>query len=612
MTPESLEALFVRRGTEIAALFGSVQAIVIDELHAFIGNERGMQLQSLLHRLELAVERRVVRVGLSATLGNPKTAASFLRPGHGEEVVVLESLGARQTVLLQLRGYLSEERLGTERLAGSDGAEEPGGGCHSTIACHMLGHLRGSHNLVFARSRSDVELYADLLRRRSEAMGVPNEFYPHHANLSRTEREGLETRLRDGALPTTALCTSTLELGIDIGEIASVVQIGTPFSVASLRQRLGRSGRRAGRPAAMRFYITERAWRYDLHPVDLLRCELVQAITMVRLLVTGWHEEPRVGGLHLSTLVHQILAIIAQNGGITADHAYAILCRSGPFATVGPALFARVLRAIASPEARLIEQSIDGALLLGDVGERLVEHHDFYAVFQTPQVYRLVCEGKELGTLPTVATLMPDTSIIFSGRRWRVLEVQDYRATVIVAPSNTGAPPVFGGESGELHDAIVAEMRRVYERDDVPLFLHQTAGALLVEARYAYRELGLRRNAVIEKGGDTFVFPWAGTSAAATFVLALRAAGFTASLRHTVIEVEGTRADEVRSCISGFAVGPTPAAAQLTAGLAALTRHKYDRFLPRDLLILGLVSDRLAPEAISSLARQMLTSSAIV
>src|ERR1700732_596121 len=87
--------------------------------------------------------------------------------------------------------------------------------------------LRGSHNLVFARSRSDVELYADLLRRLSEAMAVPNEFYPHHANLSRAEREGLEMSLRDAA-PTTALCTSTLELGIDIGAVESVAQIGAP------------------------------------------------------------------------------------------------------------------------------------------------------------------------------------------------------------------------------------------------------------------------------------------------------------------------------------------------------------------------------------------------
>ncbi|MGO8920849.1 MAG: DEAD/DEAH box helicase [Stellaceae bacterium] len=609
MTPESLEALLVRRGSEIASLFASVQAIVIDELHAFFGNERGMQLQSLLHRLELAVARRVARIGLSATLGNPKIAAEFLRPRHGDAVAVLESQGNRQTVLLQLRGYQSEDRLRTERPAGPDDADDAGGGCHSTIAHHMHEHLRGRHNLVFAQSRGDVELYADLLRRQSEAMGVPNEFFPHHANLSRAEREGLETRMRDGTPPTTAICTSTLELGIDIGELESVVQIGAPFSVASLRQRLGRSGRRAGRPAAMRFYITERAWRYDLHPVDVLRCELVQAVAMVRLLVAGWHEEPRLGGLHLSTLVHQILAIIAQSGGTTADRAYTILCRGGPFASVGPGLFARVLRAIGAPEARLIESSADGALLLGEVGERLVEHHDFYAVFQTPEEYRVVCHGRELGTLPIVANLLPDASVIFSGRRWRVLEVHDERATIVVAPSNMGAPPLFGGEAGELHDAIVAEMRQVYESDDVPPFLHQTAIEPLAQARHAYRELGLSRNAVIEKDGDTFLFPWAGTATAATFVLALKAADLTASLRHIIIEVERTRAEKVQAVISRLAVGHPPVAPQLAAGLGNLRRHKYDCFLPRELLIAGLASDRLAPEAVSILARQMLASS---
>jgi len=117
------------------------------------------------------------------------------------------------------------------------------------IARHLFQSLRGNHNLVFTRSRSDVELYADLLRRLSEKAGVPNEFFPHHANLSRGERELLEQRLRNDTLPTTAICTSTLELGIDIGEVQSVAQIGAPSSVAGLRQRLGRSGRRSGKPA---------------------------------------------------------------------------------------------------------------------------------------------------------------------------------------------------------------------------------------------------------------------------------------------------------------------------------------------------------------------------
>lgn len=611
MTPESLEALLVRRGHEIPGLFAPIQAIVIDELHAFIGTERGIQLQSLLHRLDLAIERRAVRIGLSATLGDTKAAANFLRPDHGGEVVVLESQGAGQKVLLQLRGYQIGDRRRTEEPASMAGAEGAKGNCHSAIARHLLMHLRGSHNLIFARSRSDVEIYADLLRRRSQAMRVPNEFYPHHANLSRSEREDLERRLRNSTVPTTALCTSTLELGIDIGEVESVGQIGAPFSVSGLRQRLGRSGRRASKAAIMRLYITERAWCPGLHPADMLRCELVQAIAMVRLLVAGWCEQPRTGGLHLSTLVHQILAIIAQNGGTTADRAYSSLCRGGPFAEVSPALFARVLRAIGCHESRLIEQLHDGTLLLGEVGERLVEQHDFYAVFQTPRAYRIISDGKELGTLPMVIPLAPDMSIIFSGRRWRVIEVHDDRDTIVVTPSNRGVAPLFGGEAGELHDAIVAEMHRTYESDDVPSFLHETALELLAQARHAYHELGLSHTAIIEKDGDAFLFPWAGTVAVNIFVLALRAAGLKASSRQIIVEVERSSADQVRSSVARLAVGPPPAAAQLAVGLANLTRHKYDRFLPRELLIAGLASDRLAPEAVGWLARRVLANSAV-
>src|SRR6202023_2308353 len=161
------------------------------------------------------------------------------------------------------------------------------------IARHIVEKMRGAHNLIFATSRTNVELYADLLRQCSESIGVYGEFYAHHANLSRGHREFVETRLRDSSLPTSAVCTSTLELGVDIGDIESVAQIGAPWSVAGLRQRLGRSGRRGGKSAIVRLYITEQAWRPNLHPHDLLRCELVQAIAMVQLLLRGWCESPR-------------------------------------------------------------------------------------------------------------------------------------------------------------------------------------------------------------------------------------------------------------------------------------------------------------------------------
>ncbi len=609
MTSESLEALLVRRGIELTALFSPLHAIVVDELHAFIGNERGVQLQSLLHRLELSIGRRVIRVGLSATLGNVRAASEFLRPRHGHEVIVLENLEPRQAVLLQLRGYQTGESLCAEGVTGPGEIGNTESPCNAAIAQHLLQHMRGDNNLVFTKSRGDVELYADLLRRQSEVMGIPNEFFPHHANLSRTEREALENRLRDPVLPTTALCTSTLELGIDIGEVVSVGQIGTPFSVASLRQRLGRSGRRPGKPATMRLYIKEGAWRRGLHPIDMLRCELVQAIAMVKLLITDWRESPRSGGLHLSTLVQQILAIITQNGGVTADYAYTALCADGPFVTVSRSIFVEVLEAIGSPDAQLIEQLADGTLVLAARGERLVERHDFYAVFPTPAEYRVVCNGRELGSLPMATILVPGMSIIFSGRRWQVVEISYERTTILVAPSCAGVPPPFGGDGGDIGDAVVMEMRRVYEGIDVPSFLDKGARELLEQARQGYRELGLDRTLVVESDGDTFLFPWTGTVVANTFSLALKAMGLTASLRRVTIEVQHTQSGGVRSCLRELSDGPRPEPARLVARSMNLRQQKYDRFLSWELVAAGLASDRLDLESIPSVARYLLANS---
>ena len=124
---------------------------------------------------------------------------------------------------------------------------------------------------------------------------MPLEFFPHHASLSRDHRLDLERCLKaDHA--TTAVCTSTLELGIDIGEIACVAQIGPPFSVASLRQRLGRSGRRANQPAVLRMYAVERDPDAEAHPLDRLHLGLLRSIAMVELLIENWCEPPVNGG----------------------------------------------------------------------------------------------------------------------------------------------------------------------------------------------------------------------------------------------------------------------------------------------------------------------------
>jgi ATP-dependent Lhr-like helicase len=208
ITPESLEALFVRRGQEIPGLFAATQFVVVDELHAFIGQERGKQLQSLLARLELAVGRRLRRVGLSATLGNMALAGEFLRPQEPDGVRILESQAEATSLLLQVRGYERLEPRVEPR------SQEPGNPpAHPAdelafmrqIAKAIFGTMRGTNGLVFAGSRANVEMYADLLRQETDRVKVPEEFFPHHANLSREHREFVEDRLRNGKLPTTAV-----------------------------------------------------------------------------------------------------------------------------------------------------------------------------------------------------------------------------------------------------------------------------------------------------------------------------------------------------------------------------------------------------------------------
>jgi ATP-dependent helicase Lhr and Lhr-like helicase len=610
ITPESLEALFVRRGQEVGALFGPTQFVVIDELHAFIGQERGKQLQSLLARLESAAGHSMRRIGLSATLGNMELAGEFLRPRPSGNVRILRGAGGSGTLRLQIRGY---QRLAAPVNPVSEPQEEPNKeekelAFMRQISSNVFAAMRGANGLVFAGSRASVELYSDLLRQASKEIGVPEEFFPHHANLSKDHREFVEERLRSGREPTTAVCTSTLELGIDIGAIESVAQIGVPWSVSSLRQRLGRSGRRDA-PSILRIYIAEREWTNDLHPADALRCQLVQSIAMIRLLVESWFEPPSVGALHLSTLAHQILAVIAQHGGASAIKIYNALCANGAFGSVSQDQFVRTLRALGAPESKLVEQLSDGTLLLGAIGERLVDHYDFYSVFVTAEEYQVVWDGKVLGTLPIVTAIAPEMTIIFSGRRWSILEIRDREKVVVVVPSSAGVPPLFGGEGGDLDDRIVQEMREIYEEADIPPFLDQTAAKLLEEGRNEYHRLELGIRGAIEKQGDVYLFPWSGSLTASTLALALKAQGLDTSVRGIVLEVPKQTVAGVQRRLRTLAAAAAPNAIELASNVSNLIHAKYDPYLPQDLLVEQYAADRIRAKRVPVIAKQLLSSS---
>lgn len=589
ITPESLEAIFVLHGPRVGRLLDRLAWVVVDELHAFIGSERGRQLQSLLHRVELQLGRAVPRVALSATIGDLRLAAEFLRPAGGDTVRIVHSDGTRQEIKLQLRGYL-------ERPPDADGGnpkepdEEPPAANEIAIATQLFEVLRGQDNLVFVNSRRDAERYADLLRQMCEQARLPVEFFPHHGSLSRDLRQDVEALLKDKGRPATAICTTTLELGIDIGSVASTAQIGAPPSVASLRQRLGRSGRRGG-PAVMRLYVQEAAIELETPPQDTLRPELVQTIAMVELLRQRWYEPPRIGALHLSTLSQQLLSIIAERGGARPVDAWAWLCRDGPFKAVDEAMFVQFVRSLG--RSGLVTQANDGTLFLGEQGERRVNHYSFYTAFITPEEYRLEADGRVLGTLPVAFAVLPGMYLIFGGRRWRVIHVDSSRRVIALEAASGGRAPRFSGGGALVHDRVRKEMLAVYESDVTLAYLDAAALGLLGEARASFSRLGLGQSSVVAHGKDSLVFPWAGDSIMDTLVLFLRGCGLDADRDGICICVRETAPASLWEHLSTASTADLIDVVALARGVANKQTEKWDWALSDELLAAEYASRRL-------------------
>ena len=596
ITPESLEALFVLRGLEIPTLFAGTRAVIIDELHSLLDSERGVHLRSLLTRLELATDRRIRRIGLSATLSEMDLVKEYLRPEMPESVVLLESSSDRSELRVQLRGYVDR----------TDETEVDGVAAKRAVAEHLYLNLRGSPNLVFAGSRQNVEWYSDALREMSEEARVPLEFYPHHASLSREHRLDLEWRLKTRRT-TTTICTSTLELGIDIGDIVCVAQIGAPFSVSSLRQRLGRSGRRPGDASVLRMYAIEAEPEPTSHPLDRLHLDLIRSTAMIELLIQRWCEPPSPQALHLSTLTHQILSVIAEHGGVRANRLYNTLCGSGPFRQVDHSLFARVLRHLGRADVALIEQAPDGVLLLGARGEKLVEHYSFYAVFQTPEEYRIIADGKHLGTLPSTSIIAEGMSIVFSGRRWRVTNVHDADKVIEVIADRVGRTPPFGGQGGLIHDTVVQEMRSVLSSESIPRYLDGGAKELLSNARSEFRRLGLDRHSIYSTGKRGRVLAtWAGSIKTSTLALRLRAMGYTVAAYDGFLDVNyGEDVPPAEEALREIADAADTSAERLMAGSANFITEKFHPYLNRDLLLEEAASSRLDLAALPALARSI-------
>jgi len=509
ITPESLEAMFVLRPSQLAGLFGRLAYVVIDEMHAFLGSPRGAQLISQLHRIRIRTGADPIRIGLSATLGDRAAACRWLR-GAGRPVHVIEASDHGAAIRLKLTG--------SWRPASDNDDDDPS---IAEVARAILHACRGKTNLVFANAKTLIEALADELRTQASAMGIVDEIVVHHGSLSKDEREHAETQLRSGR-PCTAVCSNTLELGIDIGEIDSVVQVSPPWSVASLVQRLGRSGRREGAARVLRGYFVEDVPGADATLWDRLHLDFIRGVAAIELMIERWLEAPEVDRAHWSTLVQQVLSCLAETGGIRAHDLFPRLAESGAFYALNRANFAMLLRELGARD--LIEQLPDATLVLGLNGQRIVEHYSFYAAFKAPAEFQVLFRDRMIGALPEHMLPAVGEHLILGGCRWLVEEIDAERRQVYVSPSSGRRPPRFASGQPDTDATVHARMRLLLSGATVPSYLDGGASEILQLARLAARDGQLDTLVQLAPGRTVFSL-WAGTRIHRTLWLVLVSAG---------------------------------------------------------------------------------------
>lgn len=497
ITPESIESLFVNRSDHLVRLFKDLRFVVIDELHSFIGNDRGMHLRSLLARISAICTAETRYVGLSATIGDLSIAKKWICPDVPESVACVTSSGESKEIRYQIKTFIKPASI----LASGSTENE------SDLAQDIVKNFSDKTALIFTNSRSLAEMLTDQAKRIAKRIGLKCQFEVHHGSLSKESREFTEDALRSDR-STVAFCTTTLEMGIDLGNIKEVGQIGAPSSVSSLAQRLGRSGRKDNEPSVMRLYIIEREDTKD-NLVARLRPDLLQAIAMTELLLSKWCEPPLAHQLHLNALVQQTLSVIREHGGITANDLHMRLETIGPFRSATVGLYLKILKSMGAAE--LIEQTSDGLLILGEKGERIVDSYEFYAVFESSEEYKVLYGAATIGSVSVDVDSQAGKHIILGGRRWEITSIDTTSKYISVRPSPAGMPPTFEArERGDVHPKIHETMRKLLCEENLPTYLDQNSKQLLQEARCVAIAAGIREGNLVEAGKNLILFTWAG------------------------------------------------------------------------------------------------------
>ncbi len=496
ITPESLESMLMNRANDIPRLFGGVKFIIIDEIHALMGSDRGGQILCQMERIEKLISFEPRRIGLSATVGKPEECGAWLK-GKSE----------RLCSIVQIKSKDYSWKLGLEHFYITEESEEKG---FTPADTFIYTATKGEKCIVFSDSREETEYITATLRQLAKKKGEEDRFYIHHGNLSAAIREEVEDSLRSDDKNITACATVTLELGIDIGRLKRIINQGAPNSVSGFLQRLGRSGRR-GAPPEMLMVFREDETLPNAPIYQLIPWELLQGIAIIELYrKERWIEPAGDKKMPASLIFHQTLSVLASKGSLTAQRLAKEVLSLSPFSNFTKEQYRDLL--IHMLKNDYLELTDEKELIVGLKGERMLSSFKFYAVFKDSEDFTVRHGSEEIGSITSTPPI--GERFALAGRVWSVEEIDVSKKLIYVTPVEGKMKISWPGDNGFIHTKILEKMQEVLSSDEAYPYLLPKAAKRLEEARRLAKKTGACEKPIISLGGNSFVFfPWLGTKA---------------------------------------------------------------------------------------------------
>ena len=446
ITPESIESALIRSTGTSQSIFSDIEYVVVDEVHSFLDSSRVVHLQALLSRINSLSKNSIRHIGLSATLSRGSYDLAKLFFGKNKNTNVLADSSKNKLTIT----HSHNENIG------------------STVSSVTIDDIyKKSLNermLVFPNSRRAVEDIAVRLEKRAKKSNSHVRYFSHHASVDkelRLEAELFAKASKDELF--TICCTSTLELGIDIGSVDSICQVGAASSVSSLAQRLGRSGRQ--KQHSILHVYTDKAWvlLQNIATIELLRERNLETIQIIK--------KP------YSVLFQQILSLLMEHNGLTKPALKEELFKMPCWGTITIEEIDLLIESMIAGE--LIEIS-ENELITGVESERLIERRDFYAHFNTRTEARVMHGSQHIGDMPISNRIKEGKNVYLAARIWKITKIDSQTKKILVVPANDGKPPQYFGDSIATSHLVRQKMQQVLnEIDELPEYVDDRGTAIL-------------------------------------------------------------------------------------------------------------------------------------